>query len=168
MKQLLVLHLAMQELFYFFHAIFEHNFELFFLELKNLVLPSPIEAVAFDFLNLGGGTAGLDSAGSNGRVLVEPRHIVVDCYSPDIFVFTFEVSQFLDLVVFELSEGSVHLIEVALMFVADVGSGVGGLGQVGGVLLKEGLLVGLGRGAICVPTLYFDGFVDVSCPFLDH
>lgn len=60
------------------------------------------------------------------------------------------------------------MIEFTLVVVVDVGAGVGGFGQVGSVLLEEGLLVGRGRGAICLPTLCLDGFVDVSRPFLYH
>lgn len=60
------------------------------------------------------------------------------------------------------------MVEFAFVVVVDVGAGVGGLGQVGGVLLEEGLLVGRGRGAICLPALCLDGFVDISRPFLYH
>lgn len=49
-------------------------------------------AVGFDFLYFGGGAAALDPTGSNGRVLVEPGHIVVGGYPLDVFVLAFEVA----------------------------------------------------------------------------
>jgi len=46
-----MLHLAMQKFFYFFHTILQHYLELFFLELKNLILsPSVGIVVILDLL----------------------------------------------------------------------------------------------------------------------